>query len=182
MSIITDALKKIQTERSDPNSPRSGTDQIKTRMAGEPEQPAWRRDVPAIVVLVIVVSLISVGAVFAFMTKRTSRELVPGKEKEGSPILKTAMPEGKQEKNAYSIEHLSRTEVAESIVVEESPKTSRKYPVLNGIMYSPTRPQAIINGQIVTEGETVHGFTVDKILTSIVRGRLGAEEFELKLK
>ena len=55
-------------------------------------------------------------------------------------------------------------------------------PTLNGIMYTPTSPQAIINDTIVTEGDMVSGFSVVKISPESVMVSSGEEEFELELQ
>ena len=54
-------------------------------------------------------------------------------------------------------------------------------PVLNGVMYSPTNPQAIINGKLVSEGDKVGKFTLIKIYPSSVKVSSLGEEFELQL-
>jgi len=55
-------------------------------------------------------------------------------------------------------------------------------PVLNGIMYSPPYPAALLNGATVHEGETVYNATVVKIYPDRVRLKIGNEELELKLQ
>ncbi|MFH1837435.1 MAG: hypothetical protein ABH862_04920 [Candidatus Omnitrophota bacterium] len=56
-------------------------------------------------------------------------------------------------------------------------------PVLKGIMYSVSEPQAVINGVMVSNGEIVDGFTVAEVLENTVRMvSPEGEEVELKLR
>jgi len=55
-------------------------------------------------------------------------------------------------------------------------------PTLNGIMYTPASPQAVINDTIVAEGDNVGGFSIVKISPNRVMVASGGEEFELELR
>jgi hypothetical protein len=55
-------------------------------------------------------------------------------------------------------------------------------PSLSGIMYSINYPQAIINGEMFSEGETVQGYTIKKILPNTIKLIRNEREYELKLR
>ena len=59
--------------------------------------------------------------------------------------------------------------------------TMIKPPVLNGIMYSTTLPKAVINGVVVSKGESIDGFDVVEILPDRVRLSRENKKFELEL-
>ncbi len=52
---------------------------------------------------------------------------------------------------------------------------------LNGIAWDSKKPQAIINGQIVSEGSVIDDYTVVKIQPTVVTLSNGNANFELKL-
>ena len=58
----------------------------------------------------------------------------------------------------------------------------KKPPTLDGIMYSPSRPQAILNGRIISNGDTVGEFTVDEILPDMVKVSSGGDKFDLRMR
>ena len=68
--------------------------------------------------------------------------------------------------------------------LRQTPMTSYNdtVPVLNGIMYLPTAPRAVINGRTVKEGDMVEGHTVIRILPDRVRlsSEKGVSELELR--
>ncbi|MBD3425957.1 MAG: hypothetical protein GF409_01845 [Candidatus Omnitrophica bacterium] len=55
-------------------------------------------------------------------------------------------------------------------------------PQISGIMYSPSAPQAIIGGVLVTEGETVNGYTIIRIEPSVVIISSQDKEYELHMR
>ncbi|MFH1847473.1 MAG: general secretion pathway protein GspB [Candidatus Omnitrophota bacterium] len=49
-------------------------------------------------------------------------------------------------------------------------------------MYSPSSPQAIINGTMLKQGDTIDEFTIQKILQDKVIITSGSQKFELKVR
>jgi hypothetical protein len=71
------------------------------------------------------------------------------------------------------------------------PKTQTTYdgtiapadlPIVSGIMYSPTNPQAIINGALVTVGDVVTGYTILKINPSTVLVSSHDTDYEIRMR
>jgi hypothetical protein len=60
--------------------------------------------------------------------------------------------------------------------------SDKRIPLLTGIMYDPSLPQAVIDSALVTEGETVNGYTIRRIYPESVLVSSGTSEFEIKLK
>jgi hypothetical protein len=54
-------------------------------------------------------------------------------------------------------------------------------PALNGIMYSPANPRAVINGTMVEEGDEINGFTILTIFSNKVKISFENKEYTLKL-
>ena len=54
-------------------------------------------------------------------------------------------------------------------------------PELNGIMYSPIFPQAIINSQLVKEGDFVGNFKIDKISPDKVTVSNDTNSYDIKI-
>ncbi|MBU1783979.1 MAG: hypothetical protein KKG95_01365 [Candidatus Omnitrophica bacterium] len=62
------------------------------------------------------------------------------------------------------------------------PVIQKTPPALGGIMYSPSKPQAILNGRIVEKGDAVGEFTVDNILPDVVKISSGEDKFDLRMR
>lgn len=141
MSIVTEALKKIQTERSG---------QI---IEGIKDNNRRKLLFLKIYSAVVFVCILILGLAFLY---RQGREPV--------------------ENAAAKIKKITAPSAIEKTLL------GRKTPVISGIMYSTSQPQAIINGRIVSEGVVIDGFLVNEILPDAVRGSLAGRELELKLK
>lgn len=63
-----------------------------------------------------------------------------------------------------------------------APTQKTELPVLSGIMYSSTTPQAIIDGTMVSEGKSFGSFSIVKILPDKVIITSDEKEFELKVQ
>ena len=48
-------------------------------------------------------------------------------------------------------------------------------------MYSPVLPQAIINGQLVSEGDLIENFTIDKIFPNMVTVSQKNKSYDIKI-
>ncbi|MFH1798027.1 MAG: hypothetical protein ABH844_01610 [Candidatus Omnitrophota bacterium] len=64
----------------------------------------------------------------------------------------------------------------------EPPAQEPDIPTLSGIMYSLSTPQAVIDGTMVSEGNSVGKFSIIKILPDKVVITSGEKEFELQLR
>ena len=65
------------------------------------------------------------------------------------------------------------------------PRTSSqklRLPYLSGIMYSSHSPQAVVNGVLSSEGDTVGDFSIVKILPTSIVISFGEQEHEIKLR
>jgi len=157
MSIISEALKKAQAERSDDQS-------------SPLDPPVASRAVPVAVISVITVAVIA-GVVY-FATRPSE------KPKAAPPPAATA------ERSAETNEQPAEEAFSPKTYTfrDTSSENTAALPKLTGIMYSPTYPMAVLDGITVREGEVMRGMVVQKILSDrVVLSREG-KEFVLKLR
>lgn len=182
MSIITDALKKAQKERSKPDMVQptetapvdtQGTSMLRPRA----ERPASSQ-LHALLAAGITLSLVTICAVVVlFVNKPTSdtpsenASVVPATMPAVSPAPGPERPV-RSEPFSFTFPHATTKPLA----------PARSTPELNGIMYLPTSPQAVINGRTVKEGDTFDGYTVIKIYPESVKLFSNGSETELKLR
>ncbi|MFC1480285.1 general secretion pathway protein GspB [Candidatus Omnitrophota bacterium] len=163
MSIISDALKKAQNARTEEN--------------GETEEhieSAVQKKIPF-----RGAGAIAGGA--AILIACIAGGLLLINRPSVSP-LDTAARDDFVKKGARVSEVDATTKSFPSSEGTAGPAAIKNLPVLSGLMYSPTHPQAIINGTLVSEGATVDGFTVNKILPNKVLISHDGEEFELNFR
>ncbi len=196
MSIISKALKKAQemrAERQENKKASSGDIFVsKTDIAGQKEI-ALRKISPLVISVAVVLVLgISIGLLLHGRSPSTVPALTPpaAKKPKAPPaaqedltadIEETAI---QKEGKPYEDKGLPE-ETADAFSARKSTGSfhrTKNTPVLNGIMYSPTLPQAILDGTMVSEGDVINGFSVIKILPDSVRLASEGEEFELKLR
>lgn len=181
MSIITEALKKAQEKRPE----------VSSRPAPSPEKPIPKNltrenvpvrvtrpaNLPYILTGVILAAFILVLLVVAISGHKPAPNdiavPVPAPIEQAKP--RQTVPEAvSPAKNMFSSFY-------HAAPAAEQPKR-KPGPELSGIMYTPTRPQAVINGQTVYQGESVDGYTVVKIYPDCVKLTLNGVETEIKLK
>lgn len=181
MSIISDALKKAQNLRTE-NIVVDDT--FGKQHSASPPAPARTRKGPLIGILAL---LVFSGIVFGFIARiviPNSQTTAPAAGKDAIPPLIPA-----SDKAASPVRIAAEAIVSKLPNITGTLPPSKKQkpagmpaPDLNGIMYSPTKPQAIVNGEMVSEGETASGWTVEKIFRDHVLLSSGEEETELKLR
>ena len=123
----------------------------------------------------------------------------PARTEQARPAIKT--PAIKEEKEVSLKGVPTKVTIPEKVIPtepapEEAPITRKTaapqyrpqydyppdLPSLSGIMYSVNYPQAIINGEMFSEGETVQGYTIKKILPNKIKLLRNEQEYELKLR
>ncbi|MGB2598833.1 MAG: hypothetical protein WBD04_03635 [Candidatus Omnitrophota bacterium] len=210
MSIISDALKKAQAKRSRKGKTDKPVDAISLEKNPEKyldtmiveekmkkSSVADKRRLIAILGALGVVLLLG-GTTLFLMTSRTSMpQKAPEPIKRGAEQKKIEQVEPASKVTPTPPEAEAETKKPEYIPVvkkqpDEEPVTwrepaplrgqTRQLPTLSGIMYAPTNPQAILDGDLYTEGETVRGFKVQKILPNKVKLTADDKEYELRLR
>lgn len=180
MSIISEALKKAQEKRTGKDSAiTSAYDAVSYEETFEPpkfleevplltpESPSLKRHTwssKGFIALAAVFALIALFLLFTGTKKdpaASSEESIMVKDSSGRVIL---------------------TERTKPATMAAKKSKNINLPVLSGIMYSPTNPQAVINGVLVSEGEAVGGFTLTKISPTSVKLNSGSNEFVLYIQ
>jgi type II secretory pathway component PulC len=167
MSIIQEALRKAQGRQGESKVPVSPTESSPPAMAPQKDGEAVNPTASILAVRNVKISLAIIVAVLAIIVIRQmlstgddhggSRKTAPSRQE---VVYKPASPK-EDAKPADSV----MEKAASSFPKPESFGLKPVAPdlVLNGIMYLPDKPQAIINDSVVTEGDTVSGATVRKI-------------------
>lgn len=185
MSIISEALKKAQNKRHDKESAiTSAYDVVSSEETFE--APKFLEDVPLLtpespniktrtwtskgfIALAVVFAVIASLLFFSGIKKPKSSASL---DQDITVITSSG-----------SILTSGKTNLAPSAKAQSSKKIKKvNLPVLSGIMYSPTNPQAVINGVLVSEGEIVGGFTLTKIYPASVKITSGSDEFILSMQ
>lgn len=157
MSIINDALKKTQQKKDlrPPNRVSASPPPTPTK---SPEKPVLLIAALATSVIIIII-LISV----VLLTQRRKTTDLARMRKSGvqvfSPVLDKSLPSGRSS-SILSIRDLR----------------------LDGIVYEPVAPVAIINGMIVSPGDTIAKAKVIEITERTVKLRYRREEIVLRLR
>ena len=142
MSIIYDALKKVETKIAD-----SG---IKPEVLDFPKKPLSKLKIYLFYLLILVAVFLIAGIIFILsgpqkkpfkkITTAVSEKLklpTPAKEPPTTPIL--------------------------PLLSEAPPGGAPPVLVLNGVFFSQNQGYALINNQIVREGDVINGATVERI-------------------
>jgi hypothetical protein len=186
MSIIAEALQKAQQNRSEKYDASKilfkKADGSDVTPSGDGKETGKSRNslifipgisIPKIVAVnpgmtaAIFAMVIGVGLGAGFLVRSGS----PTSSSVG-PKQALEAPSSSVEKGAVPFKHHSSNASQERVSL----------PVLSGIMYSPRNPQAIVNGILSSEGGTVDGFVLLKILPDTVRVKRGQMQYELKLR
>ncbi|NQT33255.1 MAG: hypothetical protein HQ594_06260 [Candidatus Omnitrophica bacterium] len=176
MSIITDALKKAQKKRTLLETATQGDDApLRINLVGDDsargEKSKTSSRTFALISIVVfgVILLVAILSLTNFL-RHSSGKYTPGASKESTASAITSYGNAAEPARPFGF-------------TKTSPAINKhKLPVLNGIMYSPSHPQAIINGSIVAEGAAISGFSVVRILPDTVTLSSGNDEVELRLK
>lgn len=174
MSIITDALKKAQDKRKERNaditstlSPHFTASTTSTSANLKFGNKTYMIASLVLLLLLIPLAIILLNGGHTVSVDVTGTEPIKVAPHE-TPVATTPLPATPTQVTTPS-----------APAKETTPAT---LPVLNGIMYSPSLPQAIIDGALVTERETINGFTVEKIHADRVSISKNNENYELRLR
>ncbi len=141
MSLINDALKRARQSPSDPPPPRS----LPLRPVKPKDRPGFTWLLPALIIFLVVVACFFIGL---SMAHRTVMNIVNTPE----PAVSTMPP----------VENVPAPEprrlTVETVVSNEPPRLK-----VQGIIYDPAKPWAIISGQMVYVGDLISGFRVKAI-------------------
>ncbi|MFH1665583.1 MAG: hypothetical protein ABIA77_05515 [Candidatus Omnitrophota bacterium] len=190
MSIITKALKKAQETRPVPprreEPPLHGRSSIKTPLFSaspdkKPSRPDSRGKAGIRIFSGILVTTVFFTALAGFFYYRIHLPASVAPPKPAQDQKNAEEPASKEQ--TFSDRALTqRKEGTSSAGNGASVKEQKELPSLDGIMYTPSYPQAVINGNAAREGDVISGFTVRKISYNTVILSSGADEFELKFR
>ena len=200
MSIITEALKKLQAERTGPVKPQNNAAGTAAKtFTGEFTPEIITKKPPAVrnaFFFAVPAAVVIIGIIFAgwILTSKTFKR-TPGVSPVGLPGKLTAAADkltsaGHPDENIDGVDGFTLRANTQNISEQASSLRSKpadaaavssKTPVLSGIMYSPTNPQAIVNGKMVKEGDMINGFLIKKIDPNSVSVVSEGKETELKL-
>ncbi|MEA3489327.1 MAG: hypothetical protein U9R44_03165 [Candidatus Omnitrophota bacterium] len=191
MSIISEALKKAQEQRSD-RKKVTYNGKSKTQIHGPAERVSEtgtgiitsKKHLFVIIFLLPALAIAGFATTAYFLFFRSENAL----QKAPSQTVKApVVPSKEKENTVFPLE--DKIPEKDPLPPPSPPKEetllsdeTASLPFLNGIMYSPSRPQAIINGMMVDENERIGNFTVIKILPDRITLKSANKEFELKLR
>lgn len=174
MSIIAEALKKAQeTHKEARVGPSKPPEPSKTTPRKPPLPRTKKRAFPFYIYAraAIIVAFLSVAVFLFYLSKQYSVE------------EKIAPPEEKAESQSYVLWPAETPE--EKFPVVPKPITLNRVSEeinLSGIMYTPQRPLAVINGNIWSEGDEVGNYRILQIGKNFIKVSRDGEEFEIRLK
>ncbi len=181
MSIITDALKKAQQKRSGKQDGGGGPVRYSPYKPLSEKILAGGRKSSAVVLFSVAVFGVAIFGGTTGVLMLLSR----------SPITRQpALPELSEPQNRPPGTPAVAEPAAKVLDKTHAFKKTRSFfpglkknPLaLNGIMFSPAHPRAVINGEMATEGDIIKGFSVNKILPDKVLLTSNGKDFELKLR
>jgi hypothetical protein len=182
MSIISDALRKAQSRHSKKSETEGAADatdaEVLAMLEGAQKTSARSPKRPFLLVGIILIFLLFSGVLFLMPFLRS---LKPAQSKPATSRVTAPAPAPKIPAAA-----IKKEEHVPAQKKDETPyyrhEAPSDLPALSGIMYSPVNPQAIVEGELVSEGETVRGYKIKKILPDKIKVTTGGEEYELKLR
>ena len=188
MSIIANALKKVQDKRAtkiEDLTPPSDTQDfvtfLKAKSIEKNNKDNARKNIGLVAATAISILIIIAASVFFISGVRTAKTKSNSTIGLVYPALETVA-----EITDIEIEEPVPVQPAESVEPESSKavdlKSARMLPALNGIMYSPSNPQVILNGGIFSVGESVNGYSIKEILPKSVVLASGDEVFTIQLR
>jgi cytoskeletal protein RodZ len=181
MSIITEALKKAQKEKPAGDPPPATRIEESFLESFPKKNVTAQRTVSGSLPYVLFGGALTVLVMVFFVVANNSNSFIP---KDNAASVAAFVD---QAKPLQSVPEPASSAKDTRPVFQPSRQTAKQEqykpePELSGIMYTPTRPQAVINGQPVFEGENVDGYTVVKIYPDRVKLSLNGVETEVKLK
>ena len=180
MSIISEALKKAQSKRTEELVLRSGDDgSVVLQSRTTPHSTKSRQPKIILYIAITLAVFILASAALLYWNQH-------GVKSDPNEFISEIKKAEKTEKQSIGFssptiqENTTKTPpVVPPIVAEIAPS---KAPTLEGIMYSPLRPQAILNGRIVSNGDALDGFTVVEIFPDMVTLKSGEETLTLRIR
>lgn len=184
MSIIAEALKKAQdsVEKTTPatSEPRKEKQSI-VKSKGRPQKSKTLYFYASGLLAVFIL----LGGAFFFARQNQagkailSEQKLPAAKMEGASLKKESVKRPTYVEKGDSLNENDVSPVVSSAVSIPDVNETIK---LNGIMYTPKKPLAVINDSIWVEGDRVAGFMILKIGEDYVRIAYGEKEFVIRLK
>ncbi|OGW75780.1 MAG: hypothetical protein A2Z72_05190 [Omnitrophica bacterium RBG_13_46_9] len=175
MSIISEALKKAQ------ESSRYASPGLKIKKpAAPPADRTKRKPLSFNIPLIIFILVLLAGPAFFFLRQNPARSTAvrqPVPEKELAPKSEFEESARKEKPLAESKRDIVPPSIASGMDFQYRESIN-----LNGIMYTPEKPLAIINNSVMAQGDTVGEFTILRIERDSVRFGFKDEEFVIRLK
>jgi hypothetical protein len=164
MSIIYDALKKVETKLGDPNAKISD-------LKVEKRFPSSKLKICLLYIFVLGIGFLIAGIVFSFLNpKKKPLALLSRQANSYLTKLKTKTLPINTDKKVNNlppkIPQPSQSQALPSVSVSSSESETHNPPpvlVLNGVFFSENEGYALINNQILREGDVVDGATVERI-------------------
>jgi hypothetical protein len=202
MSIIADALKKAQEKRSErpdtsemlfnktpvPSLRTPCSQQRTAKVLNDKPQillPNISLSEPRTLKLFIVIVaflLVAGGGILASVLLQSDH----GSSLDNKVQIPREMSASSAENNVISIYEkepaASDERVSGRSYISPTQQKNLSLPVVSGIMYSPSNPQAIVNGILVSEGSMVDGFVLLEILPDNIKVRRGETEYQINLR
>ena len=177
MSIVADALRKIQSKRSgDTVFPEiSGMEVLSdSRYLKEPVVKKEKRAAGQGIVIFALSLLVTFIVIYSYTRWMPHRAVPPEKG---------VIEEMEQVGPAAMIDE-RKIEEERSVTMPERPTvySLMAAPELNGIMYDRSDPKAVINGRIARKGTVISGYTVTEILPDMVKIKISDREVILRLE
>jgi hypothetical protein len=166
MSIIQEALKKAQGTYTKTVSPPQADIAVKETVDDKIAAPIPHQPVSAKPVLIPVVVVLTIVIGFGLKLFLTDTSNVKAKEPDRPHQVVTLQPVAESIKNS----------IPTAFISGQAPNL-----ILNGIMYIQERPRAIINGNMVEEGDSVSGARVTAISKDDVTLDYNSTQINLKL-
>ena len=188
MSIIQDALKKVQKKEEKSTFPsvekldfdRAFGGQIKLKNIEVPAQKT-----PKVYLLLLLISVLILALtifVLIDIERQNTKKYIPGYAKQEAPSKQEVVhkPLPPKESPAPAMISGYAPFSSTSVFLKTEAKNVPKF-LLNGVMYLEGGPQAIVNNAVVKEGDVVEGARVVKINRNDVIMRFKDEEITLRL-
>ena len=163
MSVINDALKKAK-EESQKNQTLKTTksmDSARTKAPKKEAHPPQKRNVTLLAVLsFILLGILALPILYPKINKMAT--LVASSNNEETSVKELIASQVDMVKSVPE----EKSKVRQPIEAAPAPSSTPSPPsdiILNGIMYSAKNPVAVINDELLTEGEKIRGITVVEI-------------------
>ena len=180
MSIIVEALKKAQGSLKTTISPSSRNIPLPPQL--KQRKPKIKKHITAwVVASFLLLAVLS----FYFLNHNLIKEILPT----SPPIDDSVALKEEVEKPSYALGPIEKENppiISSPPPVTPSPSLTfsevKELIDLKGIMYTPEKPRAVINGSVLGEGDYMGNFKISKIEKDSVKVISEGQEFIIKLK